>query len=179
MSVGRAATTPSLALLVLLAVAACTAAPPADPAATAIPPMATPSAAVGAAAALVEQQLAEAGLDLLQSPLDYRPGEPGIVQAAPRAVYRASLAQPNEGWVVIYDLGSADAAQAAGDAFAAYLGSGVGQTNYPRDAQFALSRVGQALVFSWWSRERTGDAARAEAVFEAIRRVGQPIDVRR
>ena len=141
--------------------------------------MASPSAAVAAAAALLDGRLSEAGLRLELSTADYRPGEPAVLQNAPRAVYRAALPNPNEGWLLIYDLGTADAAQQAGEAFAAYLASGVGQTNYPRDAQFALSRMGSALIFSWWSRERSGDAALAEAAFDAIRGVGQPIEVRR
>ncbi|CAN5849394.1 hypothetical protein BH24CHL6_BH24CHL6_11350 [soil metagenome] len=166
-------------MLAILLMSACAAATPADPAATAIPPMATPGPAAAVAAALVDAQLAEAGLDLATSPVEQRPGEPAVMQDAPRAVYRVNLASPSEGWVLIYDLSSADAAQRAGEAFAAYLGSGVGQTNYPRDAQFTLSRVGSALVFSWWSRERSSDPARAEAAFDAIGGAGEEIQVRR
>ena len=140
--------------------------------------MATPSQAVAAAAALVQAELAQAGFELAPSPVEHRPGEPAAVQDAPRAIYRVDLAEPNEGWVLIYHLGSAEAAQAAGQAYAAYLGSGVGQTNYPRDAQFALSRAGSALVFSYWSRERSGNPELAQAAFEAIRDAGQPIQVR-
>jgi len=169
----------ALAVAALAAFAACTAAPPPDPGATQVPPMATPSQAVAAAAALVEAELVEAGFELAPSPVEHRPGEPDAVQDAPRAIYRVNLAEPGEGWVLIYDLGSPDAAQAAGQAFAAFLGSGVGQTNYPRDAQFALSRAGSALVFSYWSRERSGDPELAQAAFEAIRDVGQQIEVRR
>lgn len=167
----------ALAVALLAAIAACTAAPPAEPGATPDPPMATPSQAVAAAAALVRAELEEAGFELAPSPVEHRPGEPAAVQNEPRAIYQVDLANPSEGWVLIYDLGSPDAAQAAGDAFAAYLASGVGQTNYPRDAQFALSRVGSALVFHYWSRERSADPERAQAAFEAIRDVGQPIEV--
>ena len=140
--------------------------------------MASLSPSVAAAAAIVEARLSEAGFRVEPSPLEYRPGEPAAVQSAPRAVMRVALADPDEGWLLIYDLGSADAAQRAGQAFASYLGTGLGQTNYPRDAQFALSRLGSTLVFSWWSRERSADPVAAAAAFDVLRAVGQPIDLR-
>jgi hypothetical protein len=174
---------PGAVLSVLLSVSAACAGPPAGgpvvPDTTPGRPMASLSPQVEAAAALLEQRLAAVGIGLAQSPVEYRPGEPAALQTAPRAVYRAALTEPEAGWVLIYDLGSADAAARAGDAFAAYLGSGVGQTNYPRDAQFTLTRIGAALVFSWWSRERSSDPSRAEAAFEALRGAGEEIEVRR
>jgi hypothetical protein len=152
---------------------------PAPATAPPVTPMTSISPAVAAAVAALGTRLAEAGLGLSQSSVEYRPGEPAELQAAPRAVYRANLAASEEGWVLVYDLGSTDAAGAAGQAMASYLASGQGQTNYPRDARFALSVLGSALVFSWWSPERTADAQRAEAVFDAVRSVGQPIEVHR
>lgn len=167
------------AALLLLLIAACSAAPPPDPAATPIAPMATASPAVAAAASAVEAALAPTGRPVRPSPVEHRPGEPAALQATPRAVYRIGLTDPNEGWLLIYDLGSADAAQSAGSAFASYLGSGVGQTNYPRDAQFTLNRVGSTLVFGWWSRERSSDPEAAAAAYAAIATLGQAIEIRR
>jgi hypothetical protein len=132
---------------------------------------------LAAAVSTREGRRSEAGLNLVQSTVSFRPGEPGDVQLAPRAVYRVLLADPNAGWVMIYDLSSPDAAGQAGRSFAAYLRSGVGQTNYPRDAQFSVNQLGGTLVFSWWSRERTSDAQQAEAAFDVIRGVGTPIEV--
>jgi hypothetical protein len=140
--------------------------------------MVSPSAQVAAAAAVVERALAEAGFRLEQSPMEYRPAEPEGIHRVPRAVHRVGLNDPNAGWVLIYDLRQSEAAAQAGRDFATYLGSGFGQTNYPFDAQFTLNQIGGALVFSWWSRERSPDPDAAEAAFEAIKVVGQPIEVR-
>jgi len=158
-----------------------TAAPtrPPAPATPPVTPMTSISPAVAAAVAALEARLTDAGLTIGQSNAEHRPGEPAALQQAARAVYRASLVAPDEGWVLVYDLGSTDAAARAGQDFAAYLASGQGQTNYPRDARFALSVFGAALVFSWWSPGRTADAQQAEALFDAVRAVGQPIEVPR
>ncbi len=169
----RAARATLLALM--LAAGACAA--PVDPGATPGAPIASLTPAVASTAAVLEARLGEVGMRLQRSPVDYRPGEPAVVQAAPRAVYRVPLAGPDEGRVLIYELGSADAASRAGRAFADYLGTGVGQTNYPRDAQFALSQVGSTLVFTWWSPSRSSDPEQAGIAFDAVRSVGQPIQV--
>jgi hypothetical protein len=140
-------------------------------------PMAVLSPHVQAALAAVQRRLAEQGITLEQSGTDYRPAEPGVVQPVPRAVFRVTQADPNAGWVVIYDLGQPDTAIETGRAFASYLGSGFGQTNYPRDAQFTLNQVGGALVFTWWSPGQSADPDRARAAFEAIQLVGQSVPI--
>jgi hypothetical protein len=167
---------------VTMLLAACGGPPGAGP----VPPGTTPGTAMttlgpqlAGTAALIESRLAAAGLGLQQSFVDYRPGEPAAVQFVARAVWRVEMPDPNEGWLLIYDLRTEDAAQRAGQDFAAYLASGLGRTNYPRDAQFALSRVDGALIYYWWSPERTSNADRAQAAFDAVRGVGQPIEVPR
>lgn len=132
---------------------------------------------VQAALAAVQRRLADLGMTLEQSGPEYRPAEPDVVQSVPRAVFRVAQADPNTGWVVIYDLGQPDVAIDTGRHFARYLGSGFGQTNYPRDAQFALNQVGGALVFSWWSVGQSADPEQARAAFEAMQLAGQSVPI--
>ena len=58
--------------------------------------------------------------------------------------------------------------------FAAYLRSGPGAIQYPRDAQFVLRRVGSTLVFFPWSPAVSPDpeVARLAATLETI---GEPV----
>ena len=49
---------------------------------------------------------------------------------------------PDKGYVVIYELPSNGEADRVGKDFVAYLGSGTGAVQYPRDAQFVVRRVG-------------------------------------
>jgi len=100
-----------------------------------------------------------------------------VLQSAAYSLFRVAGADRNQGWVVIYDLGSTDAAGAAGEAFAQYLGT-FGRTNFPADAQFTINQLGPALVFNWWSRSRASDAAPLEAAFQAISAVGERYAVR-
>ena len=180
-AVARAA----LALVVASGLTACSAPAPASPpigtAAISTPapqtPMTVLSPQVQAGLAAVQRRLGELGLRLEQAVPEYRPAEPDVVQSVPRAVFRVTQADPNAGWVVIYDLGQPDAAIETGRAFARYLGSGFGQTNYPRDAQFALNQVGGALVFTWWSPGLSADPDGARAAFEAMQLAGQSLPI--
>ena len=52
--------------------------------------------------------------------------------------------------------------------------AGTGAIQYPRDAQFVLQRVGQTLVFSWWSEEANPGAGVAEMA-AALETVGTPV----
>ena len=122
-------------------------------------------------------RLGGAGLQLETTNRRYRPSEPAVLQSAAYSLFRVAGADRNQGWVVIYDLGSTDAAGAAGEAFAQYLGT-FGRTNFPADAQFTINQLGPALVFNWWSRSRASDAAPLEAAFQAISAVGERYAVR-
>lgn len=134
------------------------------------------SPAVDAARSAIASSLANAGFRL-ESPVQrYDPGQPGSLQTTPRAVYRINLIDPDQGWVVIYDVGSPDAAFQAGADFAAYLRT-FGHSNYPADAEFALNVFGSALVFHWWSAQRSSEPDRAAAAFAAVVGVGQRIEV--
>lgn len=147
------------------------------------PPSPTPqvslSPEIASTAAVVRQAVAAAGFRFDRSTQVYRPSEPASVASAPRAVFRLDLADRDLGHVVVYAFPDADAASRAGRELAAHVGSGFGQTNYPLDAQFAISQLGSTLVFTWWSRERSSEPRRAEAGFRAVTAVGQPIPVQK
>ena len=169
--------------VILAALTACTGSlvSPAGPAATAgVTPMASLSAPVAGTAAALRQHLAGNGgyrLDPLRR--SYRPAEPVEFAGTPRAVFQVDVGDPEAGLVMVYEFASTQEATQRGELFADYLGSGFGQTNYPLDAQFALSQVGPTLVFHWWSQDRAEDAARAGGAFDVIARFGLPLDVRK
>jgi hypothetical protein len=146
----------------------------------AVTPMTSLTPVVAGTAAALRQRLLESGsyrLDELRRP--YHPAEPVELQGAPRAVFQVDVADPSAGYVVVYSFPTPDAARDRGMVFARYLGSGFGQTNYPLDAQFAISQVGSTLVFHWWSPELAEDRERSQGAFDVISRFGLPIEVRR
>lgn len=140
-------------------------------------PMASLSPSVAATAGLLRGALGAAGFRLDQPRAAYRPSEPESLLQVPRAVLRASLADPAEGHVVIYQLPDESAARARAADLAAYLASGFGQTNFAPDAQFHVAVERDTVVFATWSRARAADAAAAEAVFDAVGRVGEPVEI--
>jgi len=163
------------ALLVVVAlIAACVA--PAETQQPAETPAAGLSPAIDAARAVVAARLADGGYTLEEPVTGYEPGAPGELQATPKAVFRVNLIDPGQGWVVIYDCAAADLAVERAQAFAAYLRSS-GRSNYPGDAQYTLNVLGTALIFHWWSAQRTSEPDRARAAFEIVGSIGQHIDI--
>lgn len=101
---------------------------------------------------LVSKALSDAAFQVRDPLTLYRPGESPALVDVPRRLLQVVLpTDPNGGYVVIYELPSPNDADAIGREFAAYLASGTGAIQYPRDAQFVLRRVGQTLVFFPWS----------------------------
>jgi hypothetical protein len=140
-------------------------------------PMTSLPAEVQGTFALVGQALAPVGLQLQPPTQPYRPSEPADMVTAPRAIQRETLAEPDIGYVVVYDFPDQQTAAARAQELASYLGSGFGQTNYPFDAQFAISQVGDTVVFTWWAPSRAGGDPLAEDGFNAVASVGQPVPV--
>ena len=109
--------------------------------------------------ALVAQALSDASIQVVVDPqVPYRPGESPALATAPRLLLQAVIpSAPTAGYVVIYELPDNVTADQVGRGFAAYLASGTGAIQYPRDAQFVLRRVGSTLVFFPWSSLATAD----------------------
>ncbi len=167
--------------LVLVLVAACggPAAAPATPAAPLPTPLASLGPALEGTVAALSGALAGLGLRLDPPAGPYRPSEPERLLRTPRAIFQAGTGDPGQGYVVLYQLVDDPDADAAARELAAYLGSGFGQTNFPVDAQLHVARDGSVVIFTWWSREKSADPARAEAAWAAIASVGQEIPVRK
>jgi hypothetical protein len=107
----------------------------------------------------------------------YRPSEPQSLLQVPRAVLRADLADPDEGHVVIYRALDAAGATSMATELTAYLGSGLGLTNYPADMRFSVAVLGDTVIFTGWSPGRSSDRERGEVVFEALASVGRSVEV--
>jgi hypothetical protein len=75
---------------------------------------------------------------------------------------------------VIYELPTANDADAAGRDFAKYLAGGTGAIQYPADEQFVLRRMASTLIFFPWSPTVSPDPemARMAATLEAL---GNPL----
>jgi hypothetical protein len=140
-------------------------------------PQASLSGQIQGTLAVLTNAVAAAGFRLDPPVAPYRPGEPADLVDTPRAVFQLSIPDANQGYVLIYELPDPGTATTRGQAFASYLGGGFGQTNFPTDAQFSLGQVGATLIFTWWSRELATDKVAAEAAYDAVRNVGQPITV--
>jgi hypothetical protein len=124
---------------------------------------------------LVAGALQGAGLQVQDPQTPYRPGESPALLGVPRRVLQAVMpAAPEAGYVMIYELPSSGEADRLGRDFAAYLGSGPGAIQYPRDAQFVLRRVGQTLVFFPWSPLVSPDPQVA-LVAATLAGVGEPV----
>ena len=127
----------------------------------------------------LQQAVADAGSRLDTTDRPYRPSEPESLLYAPRVILRADLADPDDGFVLVYALADATAADERADDLADYLGSGFGQTNYSADTRFSVAVVGDTVVFSSLSRGRSSDPDRAEGIFDAIAAVGERVEVRK
>ena len=141
------------------------------------PQQSSSSGAVAGTVALLRDQLGQRGFQLAPPLVAYRPSEPVALTQTPRVVLQVVGSDPEQGYVVIYELPTDAAAAAAGTELARYLASGFGQTNFPLDAQFHVAQVGETLVFTWYSSERAEDPAATRSAVDAIAMVGQPFPV--
>ena len=171
----------SLALLAVpLALAACTSPdrPTVQADEVALPtPLRSFDASVAATIGALEAAVARAGERLELPTGAYRPSEPKPLLQVPRVIRRVELADPDDGYVVVYEAPSSGEAKRLADELAGYLGSGFGQTNFVADTQFSVSTLEDTIVFTTWSKRRSDDPERAEAAFEALATVGTPIVV--
>ncbi len=172
---------PTAALLaVALVAAACTSPDRPTVQADEVPlpsPLRSFEASMAATLAALEAATAAVGERLVVPTAAYRPSEPAPLLQVPRVVRRADLADPDDGYVVVYDAPSSGEAQRLAAELAGYLGSGFGQTNFVADTQFSVSTREDTVIFTTWSRRRTDDPRRAEAVFDALATVGTTVEV--
>ena len=120
---------------------------------------------------IVAEALGAASFQVLDPQTEYRPGEsPGLYRVPRRLVQAILPDEPTGGYVVVYELPSNAEADRVGRDLAAYLASGPGAIQYPRDSQFVIRRQGQTLVFFPWSPAADADPRVAEmaAVLETV-----------
>jgi len=143
--------------------------------ASATPTMGQPGTAAQRTFAVVAASLGAAGFQTQVPRTPYRPGESPDLINVPRQLIQAILPADLEGGnVVIYELPSNGEAERVGADFLAYLGSGTGAIQYPRDTQFVLRRVGETLVFFNWSPQGSPDARTADLA-AAVATIGEPV----
>lgn len=127
--------------------------------------------------ALVVKALGDASFQVQDAPTDYRPGESPELYSVPRGLVQVIVPpEPQGEHIVIYELPSANEADRVGREFAAYLASGTGAIQYPRDSRFVIRRVGPTLVFFPWSPSASADTRVAElaAALETVGTVVEP-----
>lgn len=172
---GRRAAIAALALAGLCAGCASTATPtsPGPAASVAIVPAeAGLTAAEATSVTLLRRSLAAGGYQLSPVSQPVQPAVPNSFAAVPVVVYRVELADPNQGFVLIYDFPAPAAAAAGATALAAFVGSGFGQTTYPADAVFSVASLGADVIFTWWSPGQASDPAVTQAAMARVAAVG-------
>jgi hypothetical protein len=124
---------------------------------------------------IVAEALGAASFQVQDPQTEYRPGESAGLFPVPRRLLQAVLPdEPNGGYVVVYELPSNAEADRIGRDFAAYLASGPGAIQYPRDTQFVIRRQGPTLVFFAWSPTADADP-RVEDMAAVLETVGVPL----
>lgn len=167
----------ALALLAVLAFAGCAA----GTTRSTFPPLgSTPQPAGGATDATKEgviAALAAEGLPAGDAIRTYRPPEGPLLAAAPRSVLQVTLPDdPAHGYIVVYALPSAAAANAAARDHAAYISSGPGGIQFPAGTQFVLRVAGSNVVFFSWSPGNAPDA-RTATIAQVLGTVGTEVPV--
>jgi hypothetical protein len=124
---------------------------------------------------IVAEALGAASFQVQDPRTKYRPGETAYLSRVPRRLLQAVLPdEPQGGYVVVYELPSNGEADRVGRDFAAYLASGTGAIQYPRDTKFVIRRQGSTLVFFAWSPTADADPRVADMA-AALETVGVPL----
>ena len=150
--------------------------PPSGPLPTALPSL--PPSVEGTRTALDAALRAGAHVGLEDAPEAYRPAEPPAFVYVPRAVAKVRLPNdPNRLYVVLYAFPDVATATGAAHEAAAFYAGGPALVQFPADTRFAVSQVGEVIVFSAWSPSTTTDPQAAPAAFDVIRGFGQAFPI--
>ena len=138
------------------------------------PPGGDPASATKA---LIIGALGTVGLQAVDAIKPYRPPEAPSLVAAPRSIIQVQLPDdPDHGFIVIYSLGSATAAEKAGFDQAAYVASGTGGIQFPPGSHFVIRTVDTTMIFFTWSPGAAPDQ-RTHLIEDALNRVGLAVPV--
>ena len=142
-------------------------------------PIGSPAAGPGAVAAraAVFETLGQVNLIVADSTTPFRPPEAAPLAAAPRNVYQVTLPKdPDEGFIVVYELPSEADAEAAAEAQREYLASGPGRVQSPPGTDHVIQQLGRALIVYDWLPADAQDP-NAPRVAEALRTIGTTFSV--
>jgi hypothetical protein len=145
------------------------------------PPAGSTPAAPGDATAATKQQIIGAlgavGLQAVDATRPYRPPEGALMTGAARSVLQATLPDdPNHGYIVIYSLASAVAAESAAFDQANYIASGPGAIQFVPGSHFVLRIVGSTVVFFTWAPGSAPDA-RTHLIEDALNTLGVAVPI--
>jgi len=145
------------------------------------PPAGSTPAAPGDATAATKQQVIGAlgvvGLQAVDATRPYRPPEGALMTGASRSVLQATLPDdPDHGYIVIYSLGSAVAAESAAFDQARYIASGPGGIQFPPGSHYVLRIIDSTVVFFTWSPGGSPDS-RTHLIEEALNTLGVAVPI--
>ncbi len=181
---GRRRSLALLAFVALLAVVAVVVAgcwgsglqPPVVP--TGATPSPSTSAAMETARIQLEGALRAGGISLVPATDPYRPPESAALATAARIVLTATLpGDPDQGRIVVYDLGDPQSAYVAAREMAAYLATGPGRVQLPPDARVALRLLGETVILTVWSPVRASDPTAGERMLTILAGVGESVPI--
>ena len=127
--------------------------------------------------ALIIGALGGVGLQAVDAPKPYRPPEAPSLIGAPRSLVQVQLPDdPDHGFIVVYSLGSAVAAEKAGFDQAAYVASGTGGIQFPPGSHFVIRLVDTTVIFFTWSPGGSPDQ-RTHLIEDALNTIGIAVPV--
>jgi len=129
--------------------------------------------------ALIAGALGVVGLQAVDAIRPYRPPEAPTLTGAPRSVVQVQLPDdPDHGFIVIYSLGSATAAEKAAFDQAAYVASGTGGIQFPPGSHFVIRTVDTTMIFFTWSPGSAPDQ-RTHLIEDALDTIGIAVPIGR
>jgi hypothetical protein len=137
-----------------------------------IGPAATVSPAVAQTRTAIAAVLAPSSLQRDDADRPFRPPESAHLASAPRAVFQVVLpADPDGGYIVVYEFRDAGVAVDAGNELAGYIGTGAGRIQFPLDAQHSIRQLGTTLIVYTWSPASSPDPG-SKTIAEALATLG-------
>jgi hypothetical protein len=159
-------------LVIALLVAACT-----PPSGNNVPSPGSGGDPASATKALITGALGTVGLQAVDAIKPYRPPEAPSLTGAPRSVVQVQLPDdPDHGFVVIYSLGSATAAEKAAFDQAAYVASGTGGIQFPPGSHFVIRTVDTTMIFFTFSPGGSSDQ-RTHLIEDALDTIGIAVPI--
>jgi hypothetical protein len=149
------------------------------PAPTPTLPAASMSPVMVLTRAEIERALGAAGLSISDARVPYQPPAPPDFSTASKAVFQVVLpADPDHGFIVVYEFRDQATAATAGRELATYLATGYGRTQFPLDARHVVRQLQTTLILFSWSPANSPDPNTGK-IFDALQAVGTPIDIPR